>query len=160
MLRDIAGQQPLQIALSAWGTQPVSRDSPEEQARAFERLLEKTSGKDLAWFFNDWVFHDRGLPTLSIVDVTPSQLPAGTGHDSGWLVAVTMRNQGSAAAEIPLIVRSGAFSVTKRIRIPGHSNVTYREVVGSAPSEVILNDGSTPETGAAVHTRAVVIKNE
>ncbi len=77
MLRDIAGEQPLQLALSAWRTQPPSYDSAEAQAQRFEALLEKMSGKDLAWFFNDWVLHDRGLPALSIVDVTPRELPAG-----------------------------------------------------------------------------------
>ena len=160
MLRDIAGEQPLQLALSAWRTQPPRRDSAEAQAQAFEVLLEKTSGKDLGWFFNDWVLEDRGLPELSIVDVTPRQLPAGAGHSTGWLVAVTMRNQGAAVAEVPLIIRSGAFSITKRIRIPGHSDITDREVVESAPTEVILNDGSVPETGPTTHTRTIVLHTE
>ena len=160
VLRDIAGEQPLQLALSAWRTQPPRHDSAEAQAQAFEALLEKTSGKDLGWFFNDWVLEDRGLPELSIVDVTPRQLPAGAGHSTGWLVAVTMRNQGAAVAEVPLIIRSGAFSITKRIRIPGHSDITDREVVESAPTEVILNDGSVPETGPATHTRTIVLHTE
>jgi hypothetical protein len=160
MLRDIAGQQPLQLALSAWRTQPPRHDSAEAQAHAFEALLEKTSGKDLGWFFNDWVLEDRGLPELSIVDVTPRQLPAGAGHSSGWLVAVTMHNQGAAAAEVPLIIHSGAFSITKRIHISGHSDVTDREVIESAPTEVTLNDGSTPETGPTTHTRNIVLHNE
>jgi hypothetical protein len=138
----------------------LRHDSAQAQAQAFEALLEKTSGKDLGWFFNDWVLEDRGLPDLSIVDVTPRQLPAGTGHSSGWLVAVTMHNQGAAVAEVPLIIRSGVFSITKRIRIPGHSNITDREVVETAPTEVILNDGSTPETGPATHTRNIVLHTE
>ena len=71
MLRDIAGeQQPLQLALSAWRTQKASNDSAEAQAQGFEALLEKTSGKDLAWFFTRTApVHDRGLPSLSIIDV-------------------------------------------------------------------------------------------
>lgn len=160
MLRDIAGEQPLQLALSAWRTQKPSSDSAEAQAQAFEALLEKTSGKDLAWFFNDWVLHDRGLPALSIVDVTPRQMPAGTGHGTGWLVAVTVHNAGAAAAEVPLVVRSGTFSTTKRIRVPGLSNTTERIVVESPPTEVVLNDGSTPEAGPSTHTRTVVQHQE
>ncbi|HEX4156409.1 MAG TPA: hypothetical protein VHY48_12420 [Acidobacteriaceae bacterium] len=160
MLRDIAGEQPLQLALTAWRTQSARHDSPQSQAEAFEALLEKTSGKDLTWFFDDWILHDRGLPNLSIVDVAPRQLPAGPGHGSGWLVAVTMRNQGTAAAEVPLVIRSGTLSITKRIRIPAMSNITDRELVQTPPTEVVLNDGSTPETGASVHTRTVVIHNE
>jgi hypothetical protein len=160
MLRDIAGEQPLQLAVSAWRTQKPSNDSAEAQAQAFEALLEKTSGKDLAWFFNDWVLHDRGLPSLSIVDVTPRELPAGTGHGKSWLVAVTVHNAGAAAAEVPLVIRSGTFSTTKRIRTPGLSNTTERVVVESAPTDVILNDGSTPEAGASTHTRTVVIHQD
>jgi hypothetical protein len=160
MLRDIVGEQPLQLALTAWRTQPTRNDSPEDQARAFEALLEKTSGKDLSWFFDDWVLRDRGLPDLSIVDVTPRQLPAGAGHDTGWLVAVTMHNQGSAAAEVPLVIRSGAASTMKRIRIPAMSSVTERTVVETPPTEVILNDGSTPEASSSLHTRTIVSHTE
>lgn len=160
MLRDIVGEQPLQLALSAWRTQKPNNDSAEAQAQAFEALLEKTSSKDLAWFFNDWVLHDRGLPSLSIVDVTPRELPAGTGHGQGWLVAVTVHNAGAAAVEVPLVIRSGTFSTTKRIRIPGLSNTTERVVVESAPTDVILNDGSTPEAGSSTHTRTVVMHQD
>lgn len=160
MLRDIAGEQPLQLALSAWRTQPASHDAPAARAQDFEHVLEKTSGKDLGWFFNDWVLHDRGLPSLSLVDVTPRQLPAGAGHDSGWLVAVTMRNAGGAGAEVPLVVRSGSFSTTKRVRIPGGATVTERVVVEAVPTEVVLNDGSTPETGPSIHTRTLVSRTQ
>lgn len=160
MMRDIAGEQPLQLALTAWRTQPASHDSAEVQAERFETLLEKTSGKDLAWFFNDWVFHDRGLPALSIVDVAPRELPAGAGHDKGWLVAVTVHNAGAAAAEVPLVVHSGEFATTKRIRVPGLSNATERVLMQNPPTEVVLNDGSVPETGASTHTRTVALHQE
>lgn len=160
MMRDIAGEQPLQLALTAWRTQPASHDSAEVQAERFETLLEKTSGKDLAWFFNDWVFHDRGLPALSIVDVAPRELPAGAGHDKGWLIAVTVHNAGAAAAEVPLVVHSGEFATTKRIRVPGLSNATERVLMQNPPTEVVLNDGSVPETGASTHTRTVALHQE
>jgi Peptidase family M1 domain len=160
MLRDIVGEQPLQLALTAWRTQPPNHDSAQSQAQAFEALLEKTSGKDLSWFFNDWVFHDRGLPSLSIIDVTPRELPAGTGHEKGWLVAVTVHNAGAAAAEVPLIVRYGAFSTTKSIRVPGLSNTTERVLVPSPPTEVVVNDGSTPEAGPSTHSRTVTIRQD
>jgi len=160
MLRDIVGEQPLQLALTAWRTQPASHDSAEVQTEKFEALIEKTSGKDLAWFFNDWVFHDRGLPALSIVEVAPRELPAGAGHDKGWLVAVTVHNAGPAAAEVPLVVHSGEFATTKRIRVPGLSNATERVIMQNPPTEVVLNDGSVPEAGASTHTRTVALHQE
>jgi hypothetical protein len=166
MLRDITGDKPLQQALTGWRTQSsqshgaFSHDNATIQAIAFEKLLEKTSGKDLGWFFSDWVLRDRGLPDLSIVDVVPRLLPAGNGHDSGWLVAVTVHNDGAPAVEVPLTVLSGALSITTRIHIPGFSNVTDRVLIEAAPTQVILNDGSTPEIRAATHTRDVAVQKD
>ena len=157
MLRDVAGEEPLRQALSAWRIQPVSVDEGGAHALAFQKLLEKTSRKDLGWFFEDWVLHDRGLPDLTLVDVTPRQLPAGQGHDSGWLVAVTVRNDGAAVAEVPLIVRSGSYSSTRRVRVPGFGSVTERILVEAPPTEVLLNDGGTPEVRTSIHTRAIVV---
>jgi hypothetical protein len=160
MLRSITGDQPLQQALSAWRTQPFSHDNPTVQAIGFEKLIEKTSGKDLSWFFSDWILRDRGLPDLSIVDVEPRQLPAGKGHDSGWLVAVTMHNAGAPAVEVPLIIRSGTFSTTTRVHIPGFSDLTDRILVEAPPTQVILNDGGTPEIRDSTHSRDVVLQKD
>jgi hypothetical protein len=157
MLRGIVGDQPLAAALTAWRMQAPSQDEPAVQAVAFERLLEKISGKDLGWFFRDWVLHDRGLPDLSIVDIAPRTLPAGKGHDSGWLVAVTVRNDGAAECEVPIVIRSGTFSTTKRLRVPAFGNVTDRVLVEAAPTQVVVNDGITPEVASSIHTRAVVL---
>lgn len=158
MLRGITGDKPLQQALIDWRTQPFTSDDPSVQAIAFEKLLEKTSGKDLGWFFADWVLRDRGLPDLSIVDVEPRLLPAGKGHDAGWLVSVTVHNDGAPAVDVPLTILSGAFTTTTRIHIAGFANATTRVIVASAPTQVILNDGSTPEVRAATHSREVVIQ--
>ncbi len=158
MLRALAGDQALQQALTAWRSQPALAEPAEAQALDFQHLLEKTSGKQLGWFFNNWVLRDRGLPDLSIVDVTPRQLPAGKGHDSGWLVAVTVHNEGAAEVEVPLVVRAGDFSVTRPLRVPGMSNVTERVVVEAAPTEVLVNDGSVPELRTSLHKREVVAK--
>ena len=160
MLRGIAGDDPLRLALNALHAQPPSSASPREQAEAFQKLLERTSGKDLGWFFNDWVYRDLGLPDLSIIDVTPRPLPAGPGHDSGWLVAVTVRNDGAATAEIPVIIRSGSFSTTKALRVPGLGNATARMLVEAAPTEVVVNDGATPEVRTSLHTRTVNVRTQ
>jgi len=158
MLRNIAGDKPLQQALTEWRDQPFTSDDPTIQAIGFEKLLEKTSGKDLGWFFADWVLRDRGLPDLSIVDVEPRQIAAGKGHDAGWLVSVTVHNDGAPAVDVPINVLSGAFTTNTRIHIAGFSNATTRVIVNSPPTEVILNDGSTPEVRTATHTREVVLQ--
>jgi hypothetical protein len=156
MLSGITGPDALHQALSAWRTQAPSHESPAAQAVAFEKLLERTSNMDLGWFFDDWVLHDRGLPDLSIVDVTPRQLPAGQGHNSGWLVAVTVHNAGAPEVDVPVIIRSGTFSTTKHLRVPGFGDATDRVLVEAQPTEVVVNDGETPELRTSQHTRKLV----
>jgi hypothetical protein len=158
MLRTLTSDDSLQSALTTMRTQPTSHEPAHDQAVAFERLIEQTSHKDLAWFFNDWVLNDRGFPDLTIVDVTPRQLPAGKGHDSGWVVAVTVRNDGAATAQVPLIIRAGDFSVTRQMRVPGLGSATERFVVEERPTQVLVNDGSMPEIRTSQHSIDVIVK--
>ena len=158
MLRGIAGEDALRETLAAWRMQPSSNNSPRDQALALEKLLEKTSGKDLAWFFHDWVLNDQGLPDLSIVNVTTRDLSADLIHKTGWLVSVTARNDGGAAAEVPIVVRSGTFSTTKRLLIPAYSQATDRVLVEAPPTQVLLNDGITPEIRTSLHQHDIVTK--
>ncbi|HEY1741625.1 MAG TPA: hypothetical protein VGG18_00560, partial [Granulicella sp.] len=85
-------------------------------------------------------------------------LPAGQGHSASWLVAVTAHNDGAAAVEVPLTIRSGTFSTTSRMRIAGFGNATARVLVEAPPTEVVLNDGSAPEVRTSMHTREVVTR--
>ena len=96
MLRDLVGDAQLAAALTAY--RPADDTTPEY----FERLLEKSTGKDLKWFFDDWVYHDRGLPDFSISGVFPSQAASA----DQWLVALDISNDGFAEAEVPVTVRS------------------------------------------------------
>lgn len=159
MLRGIVGDKQLQGALQAWRTRTPGNTTPEQDVRAFEALLEKTQKGpiDLRWFFDDWVLHDRGLPDLSITDVTPRLLPAGQGHSSGWLVAVTVHNDGAAGVQVPVTIRSGTYSTTSQMRVAGFADATARVLVEAPPTEVWVNDGSTPELRTSLHRRDVVI---
>jgi aminopeptidase N len=149
MLRDLAGDSALQQALAAYRADPKLDESPD----GMERTIEKMAHKDLRWFFDDWVYQDRGLPDLSIVNVTPSQLEARNGLPAGWLVAVDVRNEGNAVADVPVTVRSAEATQTQRLRIPGQSSASTRIVFAGTPEQVQVNDGSVPETRTSVHTR-------
>jgi hypothetical protein len=157
MLRGIVGDEALHEALQAWRMRIPKDETAEETALAFERLVERSGKKnaanpmDLRWFFNDWVLHDRGLPDLSITDVTPRELPAGKGHSVGYLVSVTVKNDGAAAVEVPVTIRSATFSTTSPLRVAGFASGTARVIVEAPPSEVLVNDGGTPEVRTAFH---------
>lgn len=57
-------------------------DSATDQAASstarFEQILTQTSGKDLQWYFHDWIDRDAGLPDLQIVSVAPRRVERAT----------------------------------------------------------------------------------
>jgi len=149
MLRDIAGDKPLASALQAYNA--AEDTSPEY----FEHLVERASGKDLKWFFDSWVYRDRGLPDLSIAGVYTS--PGA--HEGEYLVAIDLSNDGFAEAEVPITVRSRENTVTERVRLPGKAKTVHRILTQGEPELVIVNDGAVPEVQTGVHKRAIANKN-
>ena len=153
MLRSIVGDDALRRGLQLYRNDQRQDDDPKE----FQRILEKTAQRDLNWFFDDWVYRDRGLPDLTIVSVTPRALENKDAAQS-WLVAVEVRNDGGAAAEVPVTVRSGTLTATQKLRIAGHSSASTRIIFQGIPDEVVVNDGSVPEAVAASHTKEIVAR--
>jgi hypothetical protein len=142
MLREAAGDKALQGVLQAYD--PAQDTKPDY----FEHLLEQSSGKDLRWFFDDWVDRDRGLPDLSIAGVYPSR-----GAHQTVLVAVEIANDGYAEAEVPVTVKGVDASVTQSVRVPAHGRITWRIAFQENPTEVDLNDGTVPEVEASIHRK-------
>ena len=62
------------------------------------------------------------------------------------MVAVTIENLGSAGAEVPFTIRFAGGEITRRIEARSKSNATTRVEVPGSPTEVVVNDGSVPET--------------
>src|ERR1039458_4478360 len=67
MLRDLVTDTTLSAALRGYDpAADVTRDY-------FEKLIEQAGQRQkLGWFFNDWVYADKGLPELSIESVFSS----------------------------------------------------------------------------------------
>ena len=138
MLRDMVGE--LNPALQSY------RASEDQDPAYLERLIEPLARRDLGWFFEDWVYHDRGLPDFRVASVYPS--PTGQG---GYMVTVTVENLGSAGAEVPVTVRAQDGTASKRLEVRGKSKNSIRIMVPSLPQEVVVNDGSVPETEVSSH---------
>lgn len=147
MLRDLAGGEALGEALRAY------QSGSDTTGIGFEQVLERASGKDLKWFFEDWVYHDRGLPDLSIAGVFPSKASV----PGSFIVAVDVANLGTAEAEVPVSVSSGTTTVTERLRIPAKSKVSHRFLLQGRPAEVAVNDGTVPEVEASVHRETLAV---
>lgn len=151
MLRSIAGEDALRHAFQLYREDKMDSDPKE-----FQRVLERTSRRELGWFFDDWVYRDRGLPDLSIASVTPREIDQIGNKGSGWLVAVEVRNDGGAVAEVPVTVRSGTLTATQKLRIPSRSSASTRIVFEGTPTEVLVNDGTVPEVGSSIHSKQIV----
>lgn len=134
MLREFVGQRALLDALEQY-------DADADKGPSYmQKLLEKNSHKDLEWFFDDWVYQDRGLPEFTI-----SNGYARPSLQGIYLVSATIENQGGAAAEVPIIVHTQNGDVPGRIRVPAHGKTALRVEVSSRPLDVTVNDGSVPE---------------
>lgn len=164
MLRSIVGDDPLKQALQTFVREgreqrgPAPGSKVEDDTTRLQRVLERKTGSSLAWFFDDWVRADKGLPDLSIVQVTPRELPSKGGKSTGWLVAVEVRNVGDAVAEVPVTVQSGTLAATEKLRIPGRSSASTRILFEKTPELVTVNDGTVPEQRTGTHTRQLTIE--
>jgi hypothetical protein len=135
MLRDMIGDDALKQAIHNY------RAADDKDPKYVEQFVTAASKRDLAWFFDDWVYHDRGLPDLRVLAAHPSSSTRGT-----TMVAVTIENLGTAGAEVPFTIRFAGGELTRRIEVRSKSNATTRVEVPDTPTEVVVNDGSVPET--------------
>jgi hypothetical protein len=138
MLRDMVGDQALQAAIAGYNA------SQDKEPSYFQRLVSAQSKRDLEWFFDDWVYRDRGLPDFKIASAFPRETLNGA-----YVVAVTVENNGSAGAEVPLSVRTPTAERSARLLVRAGQKEITRVSVTSKPTEVLVNDGAVPETDAS-----------
>ena len=141
MLRDLAGDAALKSALAAY------RADQDKEPSYIQRLLEAESKKDLEWFFDDWVYRDKGLPDFRIASVYPRKTMKDT-----YLVTVTVENLGNAAAEVPVIAHFAGLDAKERLLVKGKSQASIRLETARMPEDVVVNDGSVPESDTGNNT--------
>lgn len=144
MLRDMLGSLPV-------GAFEKYRASEDNDAAYMPQLIKKESGRDLQWFFEDWVYHDRGLPDFRVASVFSTAIQGG-----GFLVTVTIENLGNAGAEVPVILQAESNEeMRKRIEVRAKAKASIRFETHSAPKKVTVNDGSVPESDVTNNTYKV-----
>jgi len=134
MLRDLLGNPTLGVLLDY-------RAVDDQDASYMQRVIEKKTGRDLQWFFDDWVYRDRGLPDFRVDSVYPRPIMGG-----GFMVTINVENLGDAGAEVPLTLRTESGDVTKRLEVHAKSKAAVRIEATTMPLEVVVNDGSVPES--------------
>jgi len=150
-LRAILGDELFSQSLTAFRHSLALNPSFDRDPTSFQKSIEKTSKRDLGWFFEDWVYHDKGLPDLTIVQANPRALPFKAGKSGGYIVAVEVRNDGDVVADVPVTVRAGTLFATERLQIPAHGSASTRVVFEGTPESVEVNDGSVPELRSTSH---------
>jgi hypothetical protein len=135
MLRDMIGDEALKKALAAY------RADADNAPSYMQHLIESQTKSDLGWFFDDWVYRDRGLPDFRVAAVYP-WASSGNAH----VVTATVENLGNAGAEVPLTLKMVEGEVTKRLEVGGKSKAIIRMEANSTPLEIVVNDGSVPES--------------
>jgi hypothetical protein len=141
MLRDMVGENALIAALHSY------RAGNDSRADYMQKLIEAQAHRDLSWFFDDWVYRDRGLPDFRIDSVYPRQLAVG-----GYMVTVTIENFGTAAAEVPVTLKMAATEASDKLVVPANSTASIRIQTPAMPLEAVVNDGSVPETNVSNNT--------
>ena len=147
MLRDMAGEAALQQAFKKY------RALDDKDTAYMPRLIEQAAKRDLEWFFDDWLYRDRGLPDFRVDSVFPRTTLNGT-----HVVTVTVANDGDPAAEVAVSVRAEGGERTKRMLVKGKSKAVDRVEVPTTPIAAVVNDGSVPESNMNNNKMAVAPK--
>jgi hypothetical protein len=139
MLRDMVGDTAMQSALAAY------RPGADKDPSYLQRLLRTSSKRDLEWFFDDWVYRDRGLPDFHVEAVYARPLLS---EAKSFLVTATIENRGRAGAEVPVLMQTPSGERVMRVVVKAGEKGTGRIEVPVAPDKVVVNDGSVPEANA------------
>ena len=135
MLRDMVGDEALRAAI-----QNYHADQDKDPV-FIQRLILAQSRRDLEWFFDDWVYRDRGLPDFRIASAFPRET-----LNNSHVVAVTVENTGTAGAEIPVTVDFASGQKSERMVVKAGQKEITRISVSGTPIQMIVSDGSIPET--------------
>lgn len=141
MLRDMIGESSFNLVLSSY------RESEDNDPSYMPHLIAAQTQRDLSWFFDDWLYHDRGLPDFKVDSAYVASTPT-----KSFMLTLTLDNLGTAAAEVPVIIKFASGEITKRVELHAKSKVTFRVETPAAPQEVKINDGSVPESDLTNNT--------
>jgi hypothetical protein len=134
MLRDMVGEEALKKALALY------HPEQDKEPSYVQRLIEAQTKRDLEWFFDDWVYRDRGLPDFRVESAYPRPLVGG-----GYVVTITVENLGEAGAQVPVTLRMERGEIARLLEVHAKSKSALRIEAPGTPQEIVVNDDSVPE---------------
>ena len=135
MLRDMVGEAALKKALAAY------RAEQDKEPSYMPRLIAAQTQRDLEWFFDDWVYRDRGLPDFKVESAFSRKTMTGS-----FMLTITLDNLGTAGAEVPVIVKFTGGEIMRRLEVHAKNKAVTRVELPAQPQEIVVNDGSVPES--------------
>ncbi len=141
MLRDMVGDAALKKALAAY------RPEQDKEPSYMPQLIAGQTQRDLEWFFDDWIYRDRGLPDFKVESAFSHKTMA-----HGFMLTITLDNLGAAGAEVPILVKFAGGEIRQRLEVRAKNKATVRVETPAAPQEITVNDGSVPESDIANNT--------
>jgi hypothetical protein len=141
MLRDMVGEPALKKAIAAY------RPEQDKEPSYMPRLIAAQTQRDLEWFFDDWVYRDRGLPDFKVESAFSRKTMTGS-----YMLTITLENLGTAGAEVPIIVRFTGGEIMRRLEVHAKNKAVIRVETPAAPKEIVVNDGSVPESNRTNNT--------
>jgi hypothetical protein len=137
MLRDMLGDTAMQAALAKY------HPGADKDPSYLQKLLQTSSKRDLEWFFDDWVYRDRGLPDFHVASAYVRPLLSEA--YKSFLLTATIENRGHAGAEVPVLVQTPSGEKVIRVLVKGGAKESGRIEMPVAPDKITVNDGSVPE---------------
>ncbi|HTT18250.1 MAG TPA: hypothetical protein VMG82_04865 [Candidatus Sulfotelmatobacter sp.] len=144
MLRDMIGDAALKKAIASY--KPEQDDDPTYMPH----LIAAQTQRDVSWFFDDWLYHDRGLPDFKVESAYVTSTPTKSS-----LLTVTIDNLGTAGAEVPVMINFAGGEITKRVELHVKNKITFRLETPQTPQEIKVNDGSVPESDVSNNTYTI-----
>jgi len=144
MLRDMIGDAALKKAIASY------KPEQDKDPAYMPHLIAAQTQRDLSWFFDDWLYHDRGLPEFKVDSAYAAATPT-----KSFMLTISLENSGTAGAEVPVAIKFAGGEVTKRIEMRAKSKATFRVETPGAPQEIRVNDGSIPESYVSDNTYKV-----
>jgi len=141
ILRDMVGDSALKKAIAAY------RPEQDKEPSYMPRLIAAQTQRDLEWFFDDWVYRDRGLPDFKVESVFSRKAMTGV-----FILTITLDNLGTAGAEVPIIVKFSGGEIMRRLEVHAKNKAVIRVEVSATPQEIVVNDGSVPESDVSNNT--------
>ena len=123
MLRDMVGEAALKKAIAAY------RPEQDKEPSYMPRLIAAQTQRDLEWFFDDWVYRDRGLPDFKVESAFSRKTMTGS-----FMLTITLDNLGTAGAEVPVIVKFKGGEVMKRLEVRAKDKAVIRVETPAAPA--------------------------